>query len=376
MKKILLWLLFVVVLAIILFVNAKRAEDISKGDKPVLKIGVIAPLTGDNAPLGEDMRNGVTLAVEEAQDKIPFVVKPIFEDDQLESRQTNECARRLISLNHVDFLFTLWTPSANLVGRIADEAHVIQFNTSWDAAPTEKYKWTLMHGATYQDYADKVIDIIKKSGAKRVAIASNVELGNNMCIAYAEPILKKAGIDVVFDEKYAPGTYDLRTYFLKLRETKPDFIWHHNNPPGDIIFFRAWAQLGDKLPATGYYDFMRPEYKEFGRWIEGDVFASSLYTTPEFTEKYTRRFKYPPYVRAGHFYDMTRIVIQAADTLYKKLGRMPNREELLTELKRPKELPDLVVGPGRMTTSGWVESHYVLRQIKDGKIIDYAPKKN
>lgn len=339
--------------------------------KPVLKIGVIAPLTGNNAMLGEDMRDGVTLAIEGWKDKLPFEIEPIYEDDQLQSKLTNETALKLIGWDKVDVLFTLWTPSANLVGRIADNAHVIQFNTSWDAGPTEKYKYTLMHGATYQDYADKVIDIIKASHAKRVAIASNIELGNNMCIAYAEPLLRKAGIEIVFDQKYAPGEYDLRPYFLKLRETHPDFIWHHNNPPGDVIFFRAWAQLGDKLPSTGYYDFMRPEYKETSRLIEGDVFASSLYTTPNFAENYTKRFGHPPYVRAGHFYDMLNITAQAAKDLYQEFGRMPTHEELLAEMKRPKELPNLVVGRGRMTASGWVESHYVLRQIKNGKVVEY-----
>ena len=142
-----------------------------------------------------------------------------------------------------------------------------------------------------------------------------------------------------------------------------------------MIFFKAWSQLGGRVASIGYFDFMRPEYSEYKSLFDGDVFGSSLYTTPAFSDKYTKRFGHQSYVRAGHFYDMTNITIEAAATLYAKLGHMPTHEELLAEMKRPKELPNLVVGSGRMTASGWVESHYVLRQVKDCKVIDYVPAK-
>jgi|GEM_PF-574994 branched-chain amino acid transport system substrate-binding protein len=357
--------------AAILFLLTLSACVFAADTRPIFKIGVIAPLTGDNAMLGEDMKNGPALAVEELKGKLPFDIQLVFEDDQLQNQQTLLAAHKLIDWDHVDMLFTIWTPSANLLGPLTDKAHVIDFNTSWDAEPVSKYNWTLMHGPTYQDYADKVVEIIKSSHAKRVAIASNIELGNNKGIAYAEPLIRKLGAKIVFDEKHNSDDVDLRDYFLKLRETKPDFIWHHNNPPGDLIFFRAWNQLGDPMPSTGYLDFMRKGYEDYRKLYEGTVFASALYNTPAFSEKYTKRFGHPSYVRAAFFYDMVNITASAVDTLYKKLGRMPTHEELIVELKKPKELSNLAVGPGRMTPSGWVETHHVLRQIKNGKVVDY-----
>jgi len=357
--------------ALALFVGGINLHSQQAPQKPVFKIGVIAPLTGDNAILGEDMREGTTLAIEELKDKLSFEIKPIYEDDRLENRLTNQAALKLIELDKVDMLFTLWTPSASLIGPRCEKAHVIQFNTSWDAAPTQRFHWTLMHGATYQDFAEKIVNVIKMHHPKRVAIASNVELGINLCNDYAKPLIKEAGIQIVFDDQYNPGDLDLRMYFLKLRESKPDFIWTNNNPPGDIIFLKAQAQLGKKLPSTGNYDYMRPEYESLERLIEGDIFPSGLYTTPDFNKRFTMRFGHPQHMRAAHFYDMVNITADAINSLYRKLERMPTHEELLAELKRPKELPNLAVGPGRMTPSGWVESHYVLRQIKNGKVVEY-----
>ena len=79
-------------------------------------------------------------------------------------------------------------------------------------------------------------------------------------------------------------------------------------------------------------------------------------------------------MEAGTAYDIVKMISQAANDLYAKMGRAPTREELLVELKRERPL-ELSVGAGKMNAKGYVESQYTLKQIKNGKIEDYVPAK-
>jgi branched-chain amino acid transport system substrate-binding protein len=333
---------------------------------------VIAPLTGNNAELGEEMRNGITLALEEQKNKSKIELKTIYEDDQLELRQTNLAALRLMQLEKVNVIISVWTPAANLIATRIESAHVIQFNTGWDTSVTEKSKWTLTHGGDLREYAKMSVECMKIAHTKRLAIAALQHLGNVKVIEAAMPLIKEAGIQVVFDERYVPGERDFRTYVLKIRETKPDFVWMLALPPEDTILLRAQKEMDLLWPATGYFDYTNPEYYKY---LEGDIFPQ-LFPKEAYIQKYTKRFGHAPkLVEAGHCYDMINIISDSANALYKKLGRVPTNEELLVELKRARPLPDLTVGPGAMNPAGYVETQYTLRQIKNGKIIDYAPAK-
>lgn len=332
-----------------------------------LKIGVIAPLSGNQGFMGEDVRDGITLALEDLG-KTKVAYKFIYEDDMGINRVTNEAVSRLISLNKVDMIYTLWTPAANIVGIRTEAAKVIQFNTSWDPEPCTKWKWTLVYGASLDEFARKTVDIFKKAGCKRVAIASFVHLGNQKVITAALPLFEKERIKIVFDEQVNPDERDFRVYLLKIRESKPDGIWQLWYAPQDEIFNRQAHILGIRWPVSvGYFDLFPQESLCY---LDGNLFPSELWARADFTSKFKSRFGHGFTTRAAHVYDMTTIVVKTTEEFYASHNRLPTHEELLALLKTPRELPNLMVGPGRMHKNGWIEVPYAIRKVKDGKIVD------
>ena len=89
-------MLLSILMLTLIFYGCRKKED-------VIKIGVAGPMTGDQAKMGTDFKNGVTLAVEEWNAKGGVLGKKIaimIEDDQHElqagsfyCKQDCECRR-------------------------------------------------------------------------------------------------------------------------------------------------------------------------------------------------------------------------------------------------------------------------------------------
>lgn len=89
MKKILLYLLF---LSLIFFCCQKKQD--------VIKIGIAGPMTGDQAKMGMDFKNGVSLAVEEWNSKGGLLGKKIeimVSDDQHDPKQAVSVANKMVN---------------------------------------------------------------------------------------------------------------------------------------------------------------------------------------------------------------------------------------------------------------------------------------
>ena len=73
----------------------------------VIKIGVAGPMTGDQAKMGTDFKNGVTLAVEEWNAKGGVLGKKIaimIEDDQHEPKQAVSIANKIVNAGAVGII--------------------------------------------------------------------------------------------------------------------------------------------------------------------------------------------------------------------------------------------------------------------------------
>jgi len=333
--------------------------------KPMLKIGFDIPLVGDLAYMGEDVRDGATLALEDSQ-PTQIQYKLIFEDNQLTPRLTHEAAIKLLSIDKVHCLFTLWANTAVITSPLAEKAHVIQLNTGWEHSFAQQNKWTIVHGASYQENARQNIEYFKKHGVKRLAIAPQMTAGWLPIVNYALPLLKEAGIEVVFKEFTNPGQRDFRVYLLKIKETNPDMIWAFYTSPEAEIFFRQMKEASLHIPVTNYFTSTQAVLP----YIQGIEYYTDMWVRPDFEKKFIQRFGHAPIVRAGHSYDLMKLYVQSAELLYKKFGRAPTNEELLAKLKEPRELPDLVVGPGRMQANGSIETGYKLVKVQGQGTVD------
>src|SRR5258707_12272234 len=120
-------------------------------EKTTIKIGIILPLTGDNAATGEDIRNGFLLAKNQINSP-DYEYDLIFEDDQLEAQKAVLAPHKLLSSDKVDVIFSVCN-SAEAVAPIAEKANKLHFAIRWIPDVAEKHRTTFTHETTYKAFA-------------------------------------------------------------------------------------------------------------------------------------------------------------------------------------------------------------------------------
>jgi ABC-type branched-subunit amino acid transport system substrate-binding protein len=251
----------------------------SFGLTDVLKIGVVAPLSGDLYKYGEALRNTLTLAHEDTPD---FKVQLFFEDNECKPAMTNLATRRLISLNHVDVIFDPYTSEANIVAPIADKAGVLQFSNCWNSNVIEKSKYSFSSSVSFKNFGDAILAILKEKGVHRAAFVHNPDWVEGT--DYLNAKCKEAHIEV-YNESFQNEDRDFRTAIMRLREKNPDFyVCYLENPTLDI-FMKQLRVLAPGAQVTGYLDMIEDKHL-----IEGATYASEYPSIPEFYARYEKRF--------------------------------------------------------------------------------------
>ena len=101
MKKVLLSLL----MATSLVACGEKTEAPKENTKPVVKIGVILPLSGNNSAMGEASKKAMLMAIaDNTKQSNKYNYEIIFEDNQMITSKTAVIANKLININKVDVI--------------------------------------------------------------------------------------------------------------------------------------------------------------------------------------------------------------------------------------------------------------------------------
>ncbi|MCL2369601.1 MAG: ABC transporter substrate-binding protein, partial [Alphaproteobacteria bacterium] len=126
-KKILLAIVGIVAALSVATLIITRSTQYDDG-RTEFRIGVIAPLTGENATVGQTCRQAVEFAVAKIYN--PYIRYRVFiEDGRFQSARSASAAHRLISRNRVSAIITCDAPSAAAVAPIAETSGVFMIST-------------------------------------------------------------------------------------------------------------------------------------------------------------------------------------------------------------------------------------------------------
>ncbi len=116
MKKIIILAIVLIVISLGIFLSVEREYK----ESDVVKIGVIAPLSGSGSVFGSSYLKGAQLALEEIDNRIEIIA----EDSKFEGKTSIDAANFLINVKNIDFLVTLFHLPAQSVSPIAKERKI------------------------------------------------------------------------------------------------------------------------------------------------------------------------------------------------------------------------------------------------------------
>ena len=204
-----------------------------------LKIGVVLPLSGRNAAVGQSNLFGMRLVVDKVNaaggieslggEKIDLVTA----DDASVPVSAAVAARRLVESERVAFILGPYaTPEAEAMAPVTERAHIgaISTQASYDGLFERHYKGFLTVSMTSSQfgtsYADFLLWLMKTHGVKIKTLAITYPDNDygRTAAKFAEKKLVAAGVSVAGSFGFPPRTQDLTPIVLKLKQLNPDAV--------------------------------------------------------------------------------------------------------------------------------------------------------
>jgi branched-chain amino acid transport system substrate-binding protein len=288
-----------------------------------LKIGVINSMTGAEAPIGENLTNGMKLAQEDLA-KNGTQVELVWEDDTGKPQIALSAIEKLATRDNVVGVVGPYTSaSANAVAKMAERYKVplLVPAAAKEEITRQGYKYVFRMNAPANVYGSVILDAVLAAGQpKTIAfIYENTDFGTSTSKT-AKEYADKKGLRTVADEAYSKGTPDYRSMLTKVKQANPDLVFMVSYVADAILLMRQSRelQLNPQAFLGGGAGFTTAEFAAEKAINEG-VLTSTQWTddvnwpgAKEFNARYIARFGKPPTYHAACAYESLRVMAEAA----------------------------------------------------------------
>lgn len=287
-----------------------------------VKIGFINSITGPEAPIGENLTNGVTLAVEDLKKK-GIDVQLLKEDDTGKPQISMSAMEKLAQEGVAGVVGPYTSACANAVSQLAMKYKVplLVPAAAKEEITRQGYAWVYRLNAPAHSYAQEPMNATLSLGQpKTIAfIYESTDFGTSVSTAGKEYAAKK-GLKVVADEAYQKGSPDYRSTLTKIKAQNPDLVFMVSYVADAILLMRQSREIGltPKAFLGGGAGFDTAQF-ESEKDISTAVFSVTQWTpdmgTPgatEFYERYSKQFGKKPTYHAACAYQAMMVMGETA----------------------------------------------------------------
>jgi branched-chain amino acid transport system substrate-binding protein len=314
----------------------------------VMKLGVIAPLSGTGAGWGLALRAGAELAADDVNAKggldvggKKYKITVIPYDDHYKGADAADAANRLVFMDKVKFIIGPMGSAAGLAAQEITEANKVLFVgdsfTTKYLGPKKLYSFRVT--MTMVEFSLPMLKWFKEKypEVKKIAIIGPNDESGWETVEHNVRGHNAVGHEIVFRDFYERGTVDFMPTFNKAFLQKPDALNFDGTNPGDCgLMLKQARQLGYKgiIMKTG-----GPGTPEMLKVAGKDLMEGFIYYSPinpddpkikEITKKYEAKFPPPMNGFMPQFYDGTLWLFDAI----KKAGTVTDTDKVREALEK------------------------------------------
>jgi branched-chain amino acid transport system substrate-binding protein len=331
MKKATLTTLIISLLAVILLFSGctKKSEDIEK----VIKIGVILPLTGPAAFIGEQHKLGIDYAVHTLNSSQKNIkIETVFEDDGNIPKNALSAFNRLVDIHNVEVVITAMSASSMVLVPLAEQNKVILFANCGHPEIAKSSKWVFRNFPSSRHEIEFLMPTITDS--LKVRSLGIYYMGDAFGEGGKDVILetlKKSGGFSPFSDPYSVSNYDYRDIVAKGSQYNPDgiFVFGYGEPTLQLI---KQLRIHYQGIIFGSYNFSAPPLSTLSNLeLNGAIFSAPKFTMDDESEKirsfvnsFSEFTNKQPVWNAIIQYDAIHIIFNALGTKNKNLQESLN----------------------------------------------------
>lgn len=333
---------FVLFFIVILFGNLLSATGYAEKKPETIKIGAILPLTGSASLVGEYVKNGIDLAVDEINAKNGIEGKTIvilYGDSKNDPKEGISIFNKFISLEKLPIVISVMTSVTQAITPIADKNKIVILATSVSASGiTESSLWLFRLFVTADNDAKTMANFASdKLKYKRLGILHVYDdFGLNFSKVFTSTFEnRRKGNKVVFSEGFDKRTIDYRSILAKAKKKHLDaiYILGYDNNLG--LLPKQMRELGITIPILSIGTIAQPNViAQAGKALDGTYFTTTEFSADNpltqeaklFVERYKAKYNKTPNYFSAFAYDSIMIISEAiknegysSDTIQKGL---------------------------------------------------------
>jgi branched-chain amino acid transport system substrate-binding protein len=339
-----------------------------------LKIGVMSVLSGPQAVLGGQLRDGFNLALKHAGGKLGGLkTTVIVQDDELKPDVAVGKAKQLIERDRVDFVVgPVFSNILLAIAKPITEAKVFLISPNAGPSPLAgKGCSPYFFSTSYQnDQPPQVLGKYAhdKTYQKAFLLAPNYQAGKDMLAGF-----KKAFKGEIADEVYTPlGQLDFSAELARIAAAKPDVFFVFMPGGMGVNLVKQYRQAGlDSIPFLSVFtvdESTLPAQQDAALGFYSGMTWAPNSDTPEnkrFVADFEKEYGYVPGSYAMQAYDAAKLIDSAVASLG---GKLEDKDALRAAIKKAdfKSLR----GAFKFNSNGFpVQDFYLVQVAKraDGK---------
>ncbi|WP_174874640.1 branched-chain amino acid ABC transporter substrate-binding protein [Vogesella oryzae] len=304
--------------------EASAASAAATGN--VVKIGFAAPLTGPQAHYGEEYKNGVTLAIEDANaekptiDGKPVTFELVAEDDQADPKTATQMAQKFVD-DKVNGIVGHFNSGTSIpASKIYSDAGIPMIAMATSPVFTAQGYKNTFRSMTSDTQQGSVMGqfVVKTLGAKKVVIVDDrTAYGQGLADEF-EKAVKASGGEVVKREFTNDKATDFAAILTTIKGVSPDVVFYGGADAQSAPMAKQMKRLGLKAPLVSGEMTKTPTFlKLAGQEAEGTI--ASLAGLPldkmpkgaDYASRYKARFNMDVATYSPYGYDATRALIAA-----------------------------------------------------------------
>ncbi len=352
-----------------------------------VKVGIVLPLTGEQAKFGEIEKRSFEMAAEEINAKGGIKGKKIellFEDDTGKPDVGRSAVEKLISQSKVPVLTGGYSSSVTAAVTAVAQQFKVPFlvtTGSADEVTEKKYDYVFRINPTASEYPASVVTFLKEvAKPKTVVILYENSLFGQSSSKSFEADCQKLGIKVLTKEGYNKGAVDFKPLLTKVKAMNPDLVYMVSYVMDAALLIRQAKEL-DLNPGLfigGAAGFTLPEFQKNAGDAAEFVYSATLWVesvpyagAQEYSNKYLAKYKEATEYHGAEAYASMYVV---ADALKRAKSITPKdvREALVTTNMMTAFGPVKFISYDKKTQQNKLPTYMV--QWQNGKLETVWPK--
>jgi branched-chain amino acid transport system substrate-binding protein len=345
-----------------------------------IAIGVPMALTGPYAFVGVPVRNGIMLALEEADAKgvLGAKLRIILEDTASEKSQAISLTNRLATIDRV---LMMLGPTSSIEGTaaapVANSLKMPMFTSAVSEDVLKAGPWSYKVTSAPRDIMTELGKYaVEELNVKKAVFVFNRD--NDGFVAQknaVRDVMKAAGVQIIGEEGILGSDADFTALATKLANSGADavFVGSPAEQGASIVIQARQAGLGEKTtilapPSMASASFL----KTGGKAVEGVVFVADYFADSDspqnksFAEAYQARYKDKPDNWAAVGYTLGSLAV----LVIKTAGPGADREKVRAAFSNLRNVPT-VLGSGTYSLDENRAPHYgaAIMKVSEGRFV-------